>query len=116
MSYKFKYNNGNDGVGLNNNERAKKFKKELETGKRYRNDMTPKENIDKNGKTHSKLTKEQEAFRNGWLSAHYDHNRERNREFIKNYPKYNNGQEYQHKTDAGKKKAEKRKAWFSKRK
>ena len=68
-------------VLLNPSEKAGKYARELKENKRYTNDMHCKK--DKNGKS-IKLTKEQRAFRAGYLT----HSSDSNKAFNSNHPNY----------------------------
>ena len=60
---------GEDYFILNPKERKDKYKLELETGKKFTNDLKPK--LGKNGRQ-LKLQKSEEGFRTGYISAYID--------------------------------------------
>ena len=106
MAHKI-YKNTKDGVKtitlLNPSERAEKYVDELKTNSRFTNDRSSYK-ADKNGDV--SLTKEQRAFRAGYLEARKDSANA----FISKHSGY------RHKTVGGKARAAKRKAYKAKKK
>ena len=96
MSWTGKNRRGKTVTLLTPSEKTKKFFEEKRDNVRRTNDGQIKEN--------KPLTKEGRAYRDGYLAAQRDNANA----FISKHPRY------QHKTEAGKKRAEKRKAWKSK--
>lgn len=66
---KIKLKSGKDYTVLNPKERKDKYKLELETGKKFTNNLKPK--LGKNGRQ-LKLQKSEEGFRTGYISAYID--------------------------------------------